>query len=182
MHGLIFNELRKYADVRFGEGAWGTLLNRANADGKMYLPTDTYPDAELVALVTSASAVTGRDAAALLEDFGEFIVPDLLASFRSLVRSGWRTLDVLENVEATIHRVVRLQVRDAEPPRLQTERLDPSRVRITYASPRRLCFVAKGIVKGLARHYREAIDIAEPECMLHGRQRCIIEVTQSARP
>ncbi len=181
MHGLIFNELRKYSEARFGQGAWETLLGRAKASDRMYLPTDTYPDAEMVALVTAACAVTGRDAAALLEDFGEFIAPDLLRSFRSLVRSDWRTLDILENVEGTIHRVVRLQVRDAAPPRLKSERLAAAHVRITYTSARQLCSVAVGIIRGLAKSYGDSVDIAEPECMHRGNSRCVIEVTEKNR-
>jgi Haem-NO-binding len=176
MHGIIFNELRKYANARLGVGGWDNLLAKSHLTGKTYLASQSYPDEEVAALVSSASSITGLEATMLLEDFGEFIAPDLLAMFRSLVRSEWRTLDVLENTEETIHKVVRIQYADAVPPYLRSQRVSPTHVQIHYTSPRRLCFIAKGIIKGVAKEYGEIVSIREPQCMHRGSAKCIIDV------
>ena len=176
MHGVIFNELRKYANARLGTGGWERLLSDADLKGRTYLATQTYADEDVLAIVGAASGATGLEIPIVLEDFGQFIAPDLLAMFRSLVRSEWRTLDLLENTEETIHKVVRLQVRDAAPPYLKAERVSPSHVRIHYTSPRRLCSVAKGIVRGVAEHYGDAIRMQEPQCMHRGNASCVIDV------
>lgn len=176
MHGVIFNELRKFANASFGDKTWEALLSIAGLEGSVYLASRSYPDEQVGAIVDAASQVSGVPKLQLLEQFGEFIAPDLLAMFRSLIRGEWRTLDVLENTEETIHKVVRLQYADAAPPYLHTERTSRDEILIVYTSPRRLCGVAKGIVRGVAAHYREAVAISETTCMLLGGNDCRIRV------
>jgi len=176
MHGIIFNELKKYANASFGEKTWDALLAAAGLEGSVYLASRSYPDEEVTALVSAASKATGQPVQQLLEEFGVFIAPDLLNMFRSLIRNEWRTLDVLERTEETIHKIVRLQYADAAPPYLQATRIDPGHVRIVYTSPRRLCSVAKGIARGIAAHYKEPITIREEQCMLRGAVDCQISV------
>ena len=85
----------------------------------------------------------------------------------------WRTLDVLENTERTIHDVVRINQKGATPPYLHATRVAPDQVTIVYTSPRRLCSVAKGITRGIARHYDESVSIEDPRCMLRGDDDCL---------
>jgi Haem-NO-binding len=176
MHGIIFNELKKYANTTFGDRTWEALLAQAGLEGSVYLASRSYPDEQVGAIVAAASSATKMPPAEILEGFGEFIAPDLLAMFRSLIRPDWRTLDVLENTEETIHKVVRVQYAEAVPPYLNAKRTAPDSVLITYTSPRRLCSVARGIVRGMAAHYGESIDMTEPACMLRGDADCQIVV------
>ena len=67
------------------------------------------------------------------------------------------TLDVIEHTEQTIHRVVRRRQPGALPPRLRTVRVGPKMVILTYDSPRRLCAVARGIARGVAARFAEAL-------------------------
>src|SRR5690242_5175620 len=96
--------------------------------------------------------------------------------FRSLIRSDWRTLDVLEKTDESIHKVVRLQYAEAAPPYLHATRTAADTVTIIYTSPRRLCSIAKGIARGVAAHYAEPIRMDEPSCMLLGANQCEIVV------
>jgi Haem-NO-binding len=88
MHGVIFAELQTYADSKHGGGTWNALLEKANLKGKTYLAVQTYPDADAVALVAAASALTGSPISTILEDFGEFIVPDLVKMYGHLLQTG----------------------------------------------------------------------------------------------
>jgi hypothetical protein len=176
MHGIIFNELKKYANASFGEKTWEALLKEAGTGETAYLASRSYPDEHVTAIVGAASRVSGLTPTQLLEGFGEFIAPDLLGMFRSLIRSEWRTLDVLENTEETIHKVVRLQYADALPPYLQAKRTAPDTVTIVYTSARKLCAIAKGITRGVAKHYGEPITMTETRCMLKGNADCQIVV------
>lgn len=177
MHGIIHSELKKYVTTKLGTAAWSALVKEAGLEGKVYLPHQAYPDADAVALVTTASRVTGLPAEAILEDFGEFIAPDLLALYKPHVNPAWKTLDMLENTERTIHRVVRANSAGATPPVLKAKRLAPDKLLIAYSSPRKMCGVAKGIVKGVGKHYGEAVTLAEATCMNRGDSACEIEVT-----
>jgi predicted hydrocarbon binding protein len=179
MHGLIFAELQKYVGKTLGETAWESLLAKAGLAGKLYMPVSTYPDAEAGALVSAASSITGLTADAILQDFGEFIAPDLLRMYGSLLNKEWRTLDILEHTEETIHRVVRVQNAGADPPKLVAKRSSESEVVITYTSGRKMCGVAKGIVRGIAKERGESVVISETTCMLRGGSRCELVVRRS---
>jgi len=176
VNGIIFNELRKYANASFGDKTWEALLKEAGTGESIYLASRSYPDEHVTAIVMAASRVSGIPPAQLLEGFGEFIAPDLLGMFRSLIRKEWRTLDVLENTEETIHKVVRIQYADARPPYLQAKRTAPDTVTIVYTSARKLCAIAKGITRGVAKHYDEHIALTENRCMLKGDSECQIVV------
>lgn len=177
MHGIIFSELRKYVDNRLGKDAWDKLMAEAGmSKSKMYLAIEEYPDQDAVALVTAASKITGKSAQAILEDFGEFIAPDLIRMYANLIDSSWNTLDLIEHTERTMHTVVRIKNKGAKPPELQVSRASKNEVVITYSSPRKMCAVAKGIAKGIAKHYNERVAVTESSCMLQGRGSCKISV------
>lgn len=177
MHGTIFIELQKYVQTKLGTEAWIALKREAGVTrAEPYDPFQTYPDEEVGALVGTASRITGTPAQALLEDFGEFIAPDLLDMYWGVIAPEWRTLDVLENTERTIHDVVRINQQGATPPYLHATRAAADEVTILYTSPRRMCAVAKGIARGIAKHYDESITIDDPRCMLRGDDDCFLVV------
>ena len=180
MHGLIFAELKKYVDTTLGAAAWGPLAAKAGLSGKLYLPVSTYPDADVVSLVSAAADTTGLTRDAILQGFGEFMAPDLLRMYGSLLRKEWKTLDILEHTEETIHRVVRIQNPGADPPKLVAKRRSETEVVIVYSSARRMCGVAKGIVRGIARERGESIVLSETVCMLKGWDRCELVVRLDA--
>ena len=128
-----------------------------------------------------AAKATGKPPQIILEEFGEFIAPDLLALYRALIKPEWRTLDLLENAESTIHRVVRARSPDARPPELKCSRIRESEVVIQYASPRKMCAVARGIVRGVATHYGDTISMIDTGCMLRGAIQCTITVRYVTR-
>jgi hypothetical protein len=177
MHGLIFAELKKYAETRLGANAWSALLKEAGLSGKLYLTVESYPDSDVLALVGAATRITGGQAATILEDFGEFITPDLMAMYAAFIPKEWGTLEFLENVERTIHRTVRMRNPGAEPPKIHARRSQPNQVTITYSSARRLCALARGLVRGVAKHYGQKVAVDEPECMMTGAAECTIRVT-----
>lgn len=92
------------------------------------------------------------------------------------MKPEWRTLDFLEQTEDTIHRVVRFRNPGAMPPELAVKRTGDHEVVILYTSQRKMCSVAKGIIRGVAKHYGDPIEIDESHCMLKGHPQCTIEV------
>jgi len=171
------------AQAELGDGAWPMLVRDAGVSTTNYLPVGEYPDADVVKLVGLFATRTRREPQAVLESFGAFIVPDLLDMYGHLLRPSWRTLDVVEHTEETIHRVVRARDSAAKPPELKVARDGDSLV-VTYTSQRRLCSVAVGIIRGIARHFGDPIEIDQSTCMLRGDDKCSIVVKRvtSARP
>lgn len=160
LHRLIVAELKIFVESRVGVEVWR-------------------PDDDFRKIVAGAAERAGLTQNALLESFGEFIAPRLLSIYPALVKPEWRTLDVIEHTERAIHTVVRAEHPGAIPPYLRVHRTSPSEVIIFYDSPKRLCSVAKGIIRGLARHFGETLRITEERCMLAQAPDCTLVVSAS---
>jgi predicted hydrocarbon binding protein len=177
MQGMMFVELSRFIDERLGSGEWERALTAAGLSERDYSPRSPAPDEEFVALVTAAAEAAGEPVQTTLEAFGEFIAPDLLGGlYGTLLDDDWDLLDFLEHTEEAIHTVVRVRDPSAKPPRLRTVRSGPDEIFILYDSPRRMCSVAKGIIRGASKHFGEPIEILESRCMLAGAARCQITV------
>jgi predicted hydrocarbon binding protein len=180
MQGIMFIELSRFIDDRLGSGEWEKALAAAGLSERAYSPRSPGSDEEFVALVAGAARSAGEPVQTILEAFGEFIAPDLLGGlYGLLLDEDWDLLDFLEHTEASIHTVIRARDSAAEPPRLRAIRSSPDEVLILYDSPRHMCSVAKGIVRGASKHFGEPIEILESRCMLAGAARCEITVRRS---
>jgi predicted hydrocarbon binding protein len=173
----MFVHLRKFVDEQYGSSAWDEILAAARLGPRVYLPITAYPDEELAAIIGAAAEKSGQPVPRLLESFGEHVAPQLLSMYRHLLDPSWKTLDVLEHVENTAHRAVRVEQRGATPPYLAATRVSDRQLEINYTSARRLCHVAKGIIRGLSRHFEEEATISEPACMHRGADRCLLVVS-----
>jgi len=161
MHGIIHAQLKQFVETHHGADAWRAVLEEAGLTGKVFLANGAYADEDAVAIVTAASKLTGAPAADILEGFGEFIVPALMSTYKSMTKPNWKTMELLLYTEDTIHKAVRLKNPGAEPPRLQFQQTGPNTLKFNYNSPRQMSAVAKGIIKGVAKHYGEQVDIVE---------------------
>ena len=86
-------------------------------------------------------------------------------------------MEFLLNTEAVIHRGVKLNTPNSQPPELDATRNGPESVTIRYHSKRGLCPLAKGIIRGAATHYHVDVAISEARCMLRGDPECLIMVS-----
>ena len=177
---IFFAELKKFVQRGYGEEAWLRLSAEAGVTRMSNLALESYPDAEFFALVAATERMSGIAAPTLLNQFGEFIVPDLMKVFSAFVDDKWNALDLLENTESVMHRAVRLQDPNAEPPRLRIIRSGPDRVTILYSSPRKLCAVAIGIIRGVATHYGESLRVEQTTCMHTGARECTLVTSRVA--
>lgn len=176
MHGLIFVELKKFVDARLGEDAWSSITTAAELPGKVYLPVQEYPDDDLNELIAEILDRTGFAADIFLQQLGEFMAPDLLRMYGSLLDREWKTLDIVQHVDSTVHRVMRARNPNAASLGMKVERVEPDELLVRYRSGRRMCGLAKGIVRGMARHFRERVLIQEPECMHEGAPQCVLRI------
>ncbi len=161
MHGIIHSELKKFVETAHGADAWKAVLKEAGLGSKVYLSNTTNADEEAAAIVGAASKLTGMPADDILESFGEFIVPALMSTYGSMTKPTWKTMEMLLHTEETIHKAVRLKSPGAQPPRLKFKKTGPNKLKFNYNSWRQMSAVAKGIIKGVAKHYGETVEIQE---------------------
>ncbi len=156
MHGTIFTLLKRYVQTQYDHSTWVQLMEVAGLEKVDFDHKTVYPDAHMYALIGHAAELTGISAGELHEKFGEYLVPDLMYMYQKLVQPGWKTLDLLEHTEMTMHRQVRQEHAENAPPVLTVTRLGPDEVMIDYVSARRMSGLAVGIVRGLAVYFDEA--------------------------
>jgi predicted hydrocarbon binding protein len=177
VNGVVYIEIVKYAESLIGEQGWQAVVRQAGVPLRRYFRVADYPDAEAFALLGALSRQLERPVSEVLEGLGEFIVPDLMKMARLWIPPQWKTLDVVADTEQTIHEMLRQEGSNVtNPPRLRCRRNGSAEVVVTYDSSRRMCSLAVGIVRGLARHYGEQVSIDEPACMLKGAPACELVV------
>lgn len=160
MHGFIFLQLKKYVQQKQGTNAWPLLIKQAQVSQTQYNATEVYPDADISKLLSAACNQWNTTQDELLEEVGTFLVPDLLDIYHIYINPAWRTLDLVENTQNSMHRAVKVSTPDATPPTLHATRINKNRLIIDYYSQRKMASLAVGIIKGIAKHYQEAENVS----------------------
>lgn len=173
MHGIIFTALKEFVIDTYDKATWDRICDEAGVSGKQYLPLSAYPDEELVALVDAAVPISELEQPALLQAFGRSIVPQLVDMYGIYIDDSWTGLELIENVEGTIHEALRSgNSLEYEPPAISATRVDDDVVVVRYGSSRGLCDVAKGLIEGIGDYYSESYDIYERQCLHDGAAAC----------
>lgn len=175
MHGIIHKSLKGYVEAELPDESWDEVMDAAGIEPKLYLPVSHYPDEEVTAIVEALAERTDHTEETLLVDFGEFLVPELLDTFKAHVRDDWATIDLLENLRSIYEDIASND--ETSPPDVDTERVGDDAVAIVYQSELELCALGKGIVRGIAATYDETATIEEDACQLDGDDRCELTVT-----
>ena len=179
MHGVIFTSFRDYLTSEHG----GDVAQGVFADEPIFLLSESYGDERLGALMERAALATGRGPDEVVHDFGVFTA---LTTFTRLYPAFFAiapsTREFLLTVETRIHELVRATIPNAAPPQLAVTERGDAGVSIVYSSPRRLCVLLRGLVRGTARHFGEDAVIEESTCMHRGDPSCTFEVTLSGAP
>jgi hypothetical protein len=156
MHGSIIALLKRYVQTQYDHSTWVKLVELSGLDKIEFDHKSVYPDEHVYALVGRAAEMTGIPASELHEKFGEYLVPDLIYMYQKLLRPEWKTLDMIEHTELTMHKQVRKEHPENSPPVLDVTRISPNELVVEYVSPRRMGGLAVGIIRGLAVYYDES--------------------------
>jgi|SRR5687768_1815838 len=178
MHGFIFIEFEKFALTKVTYKVWDEILLENHLQDRLYSPVSLYPDSELVSLLTSLSTRTHLSAPVLLEQYGTFLVPDLMKVYRAFINPEWRTLEMLENAERSIHVAVRKSTEGAAPPILDVRRVSHNELEIHYISSRKMVELGVGIIKGIANEYGESDNIEVELEKFESEGRSVIYIRQ----
>ncbi len=178
MHGPIFLQLQKFAQQSIGAEQWRAILAEAGLDKEIFSAARIYDDKQLLDLVALAAKSLNANIDDVVESFGRYIASELLRLYQRVVKPEWKTLDIIENTETFIHSAVRVANPGAAPPVLDAVRLSPNDLQLIYSSDRKLCRLAIGIMKGLADHFQETIEISHDACMLKGAPFCSFHLSK----
>jgi heme-NO-binding protein len=177
VQGIFLDELEKFVVRELGQTGLARVRGLTGRGDGGYRFDGSYPDDELRLIVRGIAEATGTHPVDLLEMYSEGMVPGLLEVYGFLVDPRWSFIDFLVNTPDVIHKGLKVSSPAAKPPDMQVQRVGPESVAIFYRSKRRLCSVAKGIIRGAAKHYQVEVAIGEERCMLRGDPECVITVS-----
>lgn len=177
MKGIIFSTLSEMVEEKFGLEFWDKVLLDAKPSSEgIYTTGAFYSDAELFTIIESISKLSQMPKGDLIRSYGEYLFEKLAAHFPELIPSNTTLKAFLQSIDRVIHVEVRKLHPNAELPSMQYEDPASDRLVILYKSPRKLCILAEGLMKGAAHHFNEKIDVKEPLCMHKGSDHCRFEL------
>jgi len=179
MHGLILVQLQKFAIQTIGSDTWRRALKSADLDGTSFSASGLYDDSQAFELVVLAASTLGVSVDEVVESFGRFLSSELIRLYQRVIKPSWKTLEIIENTETFVHSAVRAGNPGATPPVLDAIRISETELHLLYSSERKLCKLATGIIKGLADHFNEIIEIQKDSCMHNGDPYCSFRLIRS---
>jgi len=177
MKGIVFTSFNDMVEEKFGLETWDKLINKVNPESQgIYTAGGTYKDAELIAYVNELAELTKIGQPELIEAFGLYLFPVLASKYPNFLQQP-SLKEFLKSIDKVIHVEVNKLYPEASLPTMTYEDPSPNELVILYRSPRKLCSLAIGLMRGAAEHFHNSISIREPKCMHHGSDHCRLEVT-----
>ena len=179
MKGAIFIALNDLIESQYGLEVWDELLDEVKPDcNGVYTSVDDYPDEDIVKFVIAISRKLNIESSQVTQVFGKFLFGELNAKHPIFTQRAPTLFDFLESVEGVIHKEVKKLFENPNLPTLDT-RVDSNTLEMKYSSPRKLCYLAEGLIFGAAEHYGENIRILHPQCMHDGYDHCILKIIKN---
>ena len=173
MKGLVFNSLAELVEDNYGLATWNRVISSIDSvvDGA-YVASESYPASEAQAIVGALTEELGASPAELLDVFGRKLFGDLYALYPELVDNHTELVPFITSVGTVIHEEMKILHVDAEVPNMTYELHDRNSLKFFYDSPRQLCMLAEGLVRGAAQHFNTQIELEQHACMHDGADKC----------
>ncbi|MDO6512673.1 MULTISPECIES: heme NO-binding domain-containing protein [unclassified Neptuniibacter] len=171
MKGVIFNVLEEMVVEQYSMQVWNEILESQSVDG-IYTAGESYPDEELFNLVSSISDKTGMMPNTLIEAFGIRLFKGLATRYPLFIEAEDTLKGFLKSIDSVIHTEVRKLYDNPNLPDFEYAENTDDTLLMRYRSPRKLCILAEGLIRGAATHYDTAITIDHPVCMHKGSDHC----------
>ena len=159
-----------------GEDVWENLLDESGLDGA-YTSLGSYPDADVLQLVSIAAHTLNSTSFEVLRWFGREAMPLLAARYPVFFSGHSTTRPFVLSVNSIIHPEVRMIYPGADVPTFGFRDEPDGSLLMTYASARKFCALAQGFVEGAANEFSETLGFEHLQCMHEGDATCICRIT-----
>ncbi|MEM7305422.1 MAG: heme NO-binding domain-containing protein [Planctomycetota bacterium] len=178
MKGVIFKHFESFVGESFGFDVFEEILESTQLQTRTaFVGPETYPDEDLVALLTTAVQRLGISPADALEAFGKYLFGRLVTQHPDFVERVSDLKSFLLTVEDVIHVEVRKLFPGAVTPSFEYEDTAPDRLVIRYRSPRKLCALFRGLLQGAAERFEQPVSYEELACLHEGADACCFDIT-----
>ena len=177
MKGAVFAGFSEYAEKTFGLSVWLKTLESCNlASNGEYVSTELYNDEEFVVILEALSKRTDTSIEELNRGFGHFFFPVLMSMAVQYVKDIDHLFDFMRAVHDVIHIEVQKSDALAYTPTLLYDQPKEDVLIIRYASKRKMCHFAEGLILGAADHYKQPVTLSQSKCLCKGDEYCLIRV------
>lgn len=177
MKGVVFIALNDLIERDFGLSVWENLLNEVKpACGGVYISTESYPDSDMPRFVAAIARHTTLSSEDITRFFGRYLFSELNKKFPIFSQRYNDLFTFLVNIEGVIHSEVKKLYHDPSLPALAGHITDASNMCLVYRSPRKLCYLAEGLIYGAANHYQENITVRHDTCLHLGDACCELHI------
>jgi predicted hydrocarbon binding protein len=177
VRGIFFVQLQNYVCNRFDKSVWAKLLIHADInESKLYFSNQQYPEEEFFKILSEALRITNTTLDQFLMDIGEKMVPIFFETYNIVINKDWKTLDLIERLEQFNYNILQDSDDLMNRGKFLCTREHKS-VSIRYTSPRKMCYLAVGLMRGFAKHFNEKIIIQQTQCVFDNAPECHFHVT-----
>lgn len=178
MKGEVFLAFNQMVEDQLGIDCWEDLLVKVNPESQgIYTSLEAYKDEELFDLVTALSEFTAQPKEVLIEQFGEYLFKSLNIKYPIFTEQQPDFFSFIKSVDGVIHREVKKLYQTKNLPSLSCDQIDKTTLHVDYRSPRKLCVLAEGLIRGSAQHYNTPYVLKHVECMHKNSERCLFIIT-----
>ena len=154
MKGVVFNMLEEFVIETTDEETFEEILDECSFITKEpFVGPGTYPDEDLLELVSKTIAKLDLPLPDALKAFGKWSFPKLAEKVPGWLTDYDHPKKFLLTVEEIVHVEVRKLYKDADPPRFDFEDPGPDQLVINYQSGRQLYDFMDGLIEGVAEHF-----------------------------
>ena len=178
MKGMVYISLNELVERQYGIQMWENILTAVQPPSEgIYTSTENYSDTELVALINEISRQTGMAVPELIRYFGEILFGELNQKYPIFSSLSPSLFDYLASIEGVIHQEVRKLYESVSLPSINTHMNDDKTLTLNYHSPRKLCYLAEGLIYGAAKQYNVHVTIDHQRCMHRDDDSCSLVVS-----
>ena len=176
MKGVIFNVLEEMVEDNYGMAVWNEILDEAEQHEGIFIAGQSYADETLFQFVQIICDKLQQPSDLVITVFGEYLFSKLVERHKVLIE-GQTDLDTfLKNIDSIIHVEVGKLYVDPNLPSIECFDLDTNKMTMRYRSPRKLCPLAEGLIRGASSYFEQAIKITHTTCMHKGSDHCDLEI------
>lgn len=181
MKGVVFIILNEMVESQYGIETWEEILDEVKPKcGGVYISTENYPDEEIVGFVSVISAKLNLSSDQVTKVFGRYLFDELNKKMSFFSKQSANLFEFLDSIENVVHKEVRKLYIDPNLPTIDCKVLSDTELHMHYHSPRKLCYLAEGLISGAAEFYGDTIKITHDVCMHKGDDNCVLKVLRVA--
>ncbi|WP_438462846.1 heme NO-binding domain-containing protein [Marinomonas sp. PE14-40] len=176
MKGVIFNILEEMVEDNYGMEVWNEILDAADKHEGIFIAGQSYADETIFQFVQIICEKLQQPSEVVVAAFGEYLFTKLVNRHKVLMENQTTLDSFLKSIDSIIHVEVSKLYVDPNLPHIECFDHDSGKMTMRYRSPRKLCPLAEGLIRGASSYFEQPIKIKHETCMHEGSDFCDLEI------